>query len=45
MTHALPRRTPDLTADPYDIEIGGLVIFHRAGLLSHDHAVHTALVE
>ena len=45
MTHALLRRTPDLTADPYDIEIGGLVIFHRAGLLPHDHPARTALVE
>ena len=45
MTHALPRRTPDLTADPYDIEIGGLVIFHRAGLLRHDDAARAALVE
>jgi len=37
--------THDFAADPYEIEIGGYVIFHRAGLLSHDHADRQALLE
>jgi hypothetical protein len=37
--------THDFAADPYEIEIGGYVIFHRAALLSHEDADRQALVE
>jgi ribosomal protein S18 acetylase RimI-like enzyme len=45
MTHKHSPQTHDFAADPYEIEIGGYVIFHRAGLLPHDRADRQALIE
>src|SRR5262245_31715869 len=34
-----------ITADPFEIQIGSMVILHRAGLLPHDRFAHDELIQ
>ena len=31
--------------DPFELQIGAMVVFHRAALLPHDRATHDALIQ
>ncbi len=35
----------DLNADPHEIQIGSIVIFHRATLMRHDRFTHNELIQ
>jgi hypothetical protein len=37
--------THEYRPDPFEVQIGAMVIFHRAALLSHDAATHDQLIE
>jgi|SRR4029453_2096624 hypothetical protein len=45
MTGERSKRAQSYHPDPFDIQIGALVVLHRAALLSQDAATHDALIE
>jgi hypothetical protein len=45
VTHNPAYRTLDLNADPFEIQIGAMVILRRAGLLRHDRFTHNELIQ
>jgi hypothetical protein len=45
MTQKPTSHTPNFNADPFELQIGAMVILHRAALLRHDRFTHNELLQ
>ena len=45
MTHERPTAARNFEPDPFDVQIGAMVIFHRAALLDHGAVVYDQLIQ